>query len=172
VLAVGLAVALIVMPTTQAGAGSGGTSLDGSGGSSGCGDARLVDGNATAPDCAPPRVKRVIGAANEITGKRYCYGGGHTRFKSRCYDCSGAVSYALHGGRFLDSPMDSSQFMRWARRGRGDWFTVYANTGHAFLVVAGLRFDTAMVRGDGPGWSRRIHQENLHDFRHRRKGRF
>jgi hypothetical protein len=172
VLAVGLAVALIVMPTTQVSAGSGGTSLDGSGGNSGCGDAMLVDGNAKAPDCAPRRVKRVIGAANEITGKSYCYGGGHKRFKSRCYDCSGAVSYALHGGRFLDSPMDSSQLMRWARRGRGDWFTVYANTGHAFLVVAGLRFDTSMVRGDGPGWSRRIHLENLHDFRHRRKGRF
>jgi hypothetical protein len=68
--------------------------------------------------------------------------------------------------------MDSSGFMRWAHRGKGDWFTVYSNSGHAFLVVAGLRFDTSMTSGSGPGWSKNIHEENLRDFKHRHKSRF
>ena len=60
-------------------------------------------------------------------GTSYCYGGGHSSFKSSCYDCSGSVSNALHGGHFVDTPMDSSGLMRWAKHGKGDWFTVYAN---------------------------------------------
>jgi hypothetical protein len=173
--ALALGFAAVAMCATSASAGGGGTSIGGSDGGSGssCGDARLVNGLATAPDCAPSRIKKVIGAANDIAkGKDYCYGGGHSKFKSRCYDCSGSVSYALHGGRFVDTPMDSSEFMRWAHRGNGNWFTVYANSGHAFLVVAGLRFDTSMTRGAGPGWSRRIRDENLRDFRNRHKGSY
>ena len=68
--------------------------------------------------------------------------------------------------------MDSSGFMRWAKHGKGDWFTVYANPGHAFLVVAGLRFDTSMTTGDGPGWSAQVHAENLRDFKARQKGKY
>jgi hypothetical protein len=168
-------VAAIAIPATSAGAADGGTSasgLDGGGGSS-CGDARLVDGLARAPDCAPRRVKLVIEAANKIAkGTDYCYGGGHGKFKSSCYDCSGSVSYALHGGRFVDQPLDSSGYMRWARHGKGDWFTVYANPSHAFLVVAGLRFDTSDTRGAGPGWARHMGAESPRDYHRRHKGRF
>jgi hypothetical protein len=176
--ALALGLAAVAMCATSASAGGGGTSIGGSDGGSGsgsssCGDAKLVNGLAVAPDCAPRRIKNVISAANDIAkGKDYCYGGGHAKFKSRCYDCSGSVSYALHGGRFVDTPMDSSQFMRWGHRGKGNWFTVYSNSGHAFLVVAGLRFDTSMTRGAGPGWSGRVHDENLRDFRDRHKGSF
>jgi hypothetical protein len=168
--------ALIALPTAPALAGGGGTSVTGSGGGGGgnpanC-EAKIRHHHATVPDCAPGRIQKVIEAANHIVGKSYCYGGGHSSFKSSCYDCSGSVSKALHGGRFVHTPMDSSGFMRWAKRGHGDWFTVYANPSHAFLVVAGLRFDTSMTHGPGPGWSSRIREENLKDFKHRRKGSY
>jgi hypothetical protein len=173
---VGACAALIAFPAAAAVAGGGGTSVSGSDGSStastnpSCGDAKIVHGKAKAPDCAPHRVKEVIWAANDIAkGASYCYGGGHSDFKSSCYDCSGSVSYALHGGHFVKSPMDSSGFYSWGKRGKGDWFTVYTNSGHAFLVVAGLRFDTSMTKGEGPGWSSKIHQENVRDFKKRQK---
>jgi len=177
VLMAAVSAALIALPAAPAVAGGGGTSVsgssDGSGTNPNCGDAKIVHGRAKAPDCAPHRVKEVIWAANDIAkGTSYCYGGGHSSFKSSCYDCSGAVSYALHGGHFVKSPMPSTGYYSWGRRGRGDWFTVYTNSGHAFLVVAGLRFDTSMTKGDGPGWSARIHDENLRDFKHRKKAKF
>lgn len=116
--------------------------------------ARLVNGKAIAPASAPLRVKRVINWANRIRNKPYVYGGGHASFESSGYDCSGSVSYALRGGRFVSSPMASTGYMNWGKRGRGKWITVYSNSGHAYMVVAGLRFDTSMTPGDGPGWSR------------------
>lgn len=115
--------------------------------------ARLVNGKAIAPASAPPRVKAVIDAANEIRNKPYRYGGGHASFKDSGYDCSGSVSYALRGGRFLSSPLPSSGFYNWGKAGAGKWITVYTNPGHAYMVVAGLRFDTSMTPGNGPGWS-------------------
>ena len=100
---------------------------------------------------------RVIAAANGIAKhKDYCYGGGYASFKSSCYDCSGSVSYALHGGRLLSRPMDSSGLERWGHGSKGRWITVYANSGHAFMKVAGLRFDTSMTSGEGPGWSKQM----------------
>lgn len=116
--------------------------------------ARLVNGKAIAPATAPARVKRVINWANRIRNHPYIYGGGHGSFNSRGYDCSGAVSYALRGGRFVSSPMASTGYMRWKKRGRGKWITIYSNPGHMYLVVAGLRFDTAATPGNGPGWSK------------------
>ncbi|MCB0827528.1 MAG: hypothetical protein KDB62_01800 [Solirubrobacterales bacterium] len=91
--------------------------------------------------------------ANRIRNKPYVYGGGHASFNSSGYDCSGAVSYALRGGRFVSSPLASTGYMSWKKRGKGKWITVYSNPGHAYMVVAGLRFDTSMTPGDGPGWS-------------------
>ena len=105
----------------------------------------LPNGLAIAPEDAPAEVKAIIEAGNRIATKPYVYGGGHNlRFAGRGYDCSGSISYALHGGGLLDSPLDSSSFMKWGERGEGDWVTIYTNPGHAYMVVAGLRFDTSM----------------------------
>ena len=139
--------------------------------------AKLVNGRVIAPASAPRRVRRVIEAANRLVEKPYIYGGGHRPFSSRLdrgYDCSGAVSYALYGGRFLRSPLPSGALMSWGRRGPGDWITVYAHGGHAYLVVAGLRFDTSMRDRDAPGpssgprWSRTLRESDAFVARHPR----
>jgi hypothetical protein len=105
----------------------------------------LPNGQAIAPTDAPPEVQAVIEAGNKIATLPYIYGGGHNAtFSGRGYDCSGSVSYALHGGSLLTSPLDSSSFMRWGDPGAGSWITIYTNPGHAYMVVAGLRFDTSM----------------------------
>jgi hypothetical protein len=105
----------------------------------------LPNGQAIAPTDAPPEVAAIIEAGNKIATLPYVYGGGHNAtFSGRGYDCSGSVSYALHGGGLLTSPLDSSSFMRWGDKGLGDWVTIYTNPGHAYMVVAGLRFDTSM----------------------------
>jgi hypothetical protein len=103
----------------------------------------LPDGTAAAPAAAPAQVQNAVFAANKLQHKPYIYGGGHAAFRSRGYDCSGTVSYALHGGGLLKSPLDSSSFMIWGRRGAGQWITVYTNPGHAYAVIAGLRLDTS-----------------------------
>jgi NlpC/P60 family len=112
-----------------------------------CG-ASLVEGNAIAPPDAPTAVKQVIAAANQINRKPYLWGGGHPSWLARGYDCSGAVSYALHGAGLLDVTMVSEQLAAWGEPGGGRWISVYANRRHVFVVVAGLRFDT---RGNPPG---------------------
>jgi hypothetical protein len=117
------------------------------------GRALLIGGRAVAPVDAPPAVKRVIAAANRIRTKPYVWGGGHGRWWDRGYDCSGAVSYALHGGELLDSPLPSGSMMRWGSPGGGRWITVYAHGAHAFAVIAGLRWDTSgNASGTGPRW--------------------
>ena len=103
----------------------------------------LPDGSAAAPADAPPQVQQAIFAANKIQAMPYVYGGGHGDFEDDGYDCSGTVSYALHGGGLLDSPLDSGSFMSWGERGKGLWITVYTNPGHAYAVIAGLRLDTS-----------------------------
>jgi hypothetical protein len=126
------------------------------------GKAKLVSGMAIPPADAPPEVVNAINAANAIAGMPYKYGGGHGDFEDSGYDCSGSVSYALNGAGLLTSPLDSSSFMRWGQRGKGKWFTIYTNPGHAFVIIAGLRFDTGMrdnsIRGihpgSGPRWAK------------------
>ena len=108
------------------------------------------DGTATAPADAPQVVKEVIAAGNEISNSPYLYGGGHGSFDSPGgYDCSGSISYALNGGGLLSAPLDSTGFMTWGEGGPGSWITVYSNPGHAYMVVAGIRFDTS---GAPPRW--------------------
>lgn len=111
------------------------------------GRARLLpNGLAVAPADAPPVVKAVIAAGNEIATKPYKYGGGHGRWRDSGYDCSGSISYALHGAGLLSSALDSTGFMSWGGRGKGRWITIYSNPSHAYMVVAGLRFDTSGAR--------------------------
>jgi cell wall-associated NlpC family hydrolase len=117
------------------------------------GKARLVGSRAIAPANAPAAVKRVIAAANHIRTLPYIWGGGHGRWQDAGYDCSGAVSYALHGGKLLTSPLTSGSFEAFGEAGAGRWITIYANASHAYMVVAGLRFDTAGdVSESGPRW--------------------
>jgi cell wall-associated NlpC family hydrolase len=135
------------------------------------GKAKLRKGKAIPPSDAPRRVVKAIEAANEIVkGKGYCLGGGHSRWKSKCYDCSGAVSYALKGARMLDSPLPSGSLARWGKKGKGDWITVYANGGHAYAVIAGLRLDTSMTAGAGPGWSKEMRSSRGFKKRRFKKG--
>jgi cell wall-associated NlpC family hydrolase len=122
---------------------------------------RLWNGRAIAPPGTPRVVRRVMVAANRLISKRYRWGGGHRDFTrlDRGYDCSGAVSYALYGGRLLLSPLDSTGLARFGEPGPGSWLTIYANRTHTYLVVAGLRFDTGAhdafttPSGTGPRWS-------------------
>ena len=131
--------------------------------------AKIVDGIAIPPAGAPARVKNAIAAANRIVRKPYIYGGGHGPFSgpwsttplASGYDCSSTISFALYGGRFLTSPLNSSGFLGWGASGQGRWITVYTNPGHAYLVVAGLRLDTSVGErpsaedrrsGRGPRW--------------------
>jgi hypothetical protein len=138
----------------------------------------LPDGTAAAPAGAPPQVQQAIFAANKIVGKPYIYGGGHRSFKSAGYDCSGTVSYALHGGGLLKSPLDSGSFMSWGQRGPGLWITVYTNPGHAYATFAGLRLDTsaagvttkntknALAFQSGPRWRPVLRSSRGYRVRH------
>jgi peptidoglycan hydrolase-like protein with peptidoglycan-binding domain len=121
---------------------------------------------AEAPADAPTEVQEVIAAANEITNTGYRYGGGHGSFNDTAYDCSGAVSHALHGAGLVTRPLDSTDFESWGTSGRGKWITVYANSGHAYLVVAGLRFDTSGTGEKGPRWRPQFRSSSGYVARH------
>jgi cell wall-associated NlpC family hydrolase len=123
-------------------------------------------GLAVAPASAPEEVKAIIAAGNEIASKPYKYGGGHGRWKDSGYDCSGSMSYALHGAGLLDTPLDSTGFMRWGEPGRGEWVTTYANPGHSYMVVAGLRFDTSARKQTGNRWSDTMRSASGYRVRH------
>jgi peptidoglycan hydrolase-like protein with peptidoglycan-binding domain len=110
------------------------------------------DGLAIAPILAPPVVQQVIDAGNKIAKMPYIYGGGHGKWEDAGYDCSGSVSYALHGGGLLKVSMASGEFMNWGDPGPGQWITLFANGGHIFMTVAGLRFDTSGRTGTGTRW--------------------
>lgn len=120
----------------------------------GPGDTATVgkDGLAVAPASAPPAVQAVIEAGNKIAKMPYIYGGGHGKWEDAGYDCSGSVSYALHGGGMLDASMPSGGFMKWGDAGPGQWITLYSNSGHMYMVVAGLRFDTSGRSQAGTRW--------------------
>ncbi len=110
----------------------------------------ISESEASAPASAPDAVKAAIAAANAIAHTPYIWGGGHGSFEDSGYDCSGAVSYALHAGGWLESPLDSTGLSTWGEPGPGQWITVYANSGHAWVMIAGLAFDTS--GGAGPRW--------------------
>ena len=124
------------------------------------------DGTAVAPASAPARIKAVIAAANKIAHKPYRYGGGHGSWTDSGYDCSGSVSFALHGGHLLRSPEDSTGLMSYGARGPGRWITIYAHGSHAWMTIAGLRFDTSGARGTGSRWQRGARSAAGYRIRH------
>ncbi|HEX4466243.1 MAG TPA: hypothetical protein VH025_03585 [Solirubrobacteraceae bacterium] len=125
--------------------------------------ARYVGGIAAAPMSAPEVVQEIVWAGDQIIGLPYIFGGGHASFKASGYDCSGTVSFALHGGDLLSTPEDSSEFMHWGSHGIGRWVTIFSNPGHAYMTVAGLRLDTSAADDpsdqQGPRW-RPLRQSN------------
>jgi peptidoglycan hydrolase-like protein with peptidoglycan-binding domain len=124
------------------------------------------DGKAIAPAGAPPQVAAIIAAANEIEGKPYKYGGGHGRWDDSGYDCSGSVSYALHGAGLLEDALPSGGFTGWGDAGEGQWVTIYANAGHMYMTVAGLRFDTSARRSVGGRWTTESRPAKGYTVRH------
>ncbi len=110
------------------------------------------DGTAAPPAGAPPQIVALFDAANRIATTPYRYGGGHRDFEDDAYDCSGSVSYALHAAELLDRTMTSGELESWGAAGPGSWITVYANKGHVYMVVAGLRFDTSGLTSAGSRW--------------------
>jgi hypothetical protein len=115
--------------------------------------ATVENGIAIAPPRAPRIVKDAIAAGNDLVGKPYRYGGGHRTYYDDAYDCSGAVSYVLHAIGRLNTPTPSKEFRHYGDSGEGRWISLYASSGHSFLVVAGLRYDTGWGDADhGPRW--------------------
>jgi peptidoglycan hydrolase-like protein with peptidoglycan-binding domain len=126
------------------------------------------DGTATPPADAPQVVQDIILAGNEIAKKPYRYGGGHGNWDDSGYDCSGSVSYALHGAGLLKTALDSSSFMSWGLAGPGAWVSIYGNPGHAYMTVAGLRFDTSAAKSSGGGsrWTTEMRSSSGYTVRH------
>ncbi len=117
------------------------------------------DGLAVAPIGAPAAVQAVIAAGNQIARLPYRYGGGHMTFQDSAYDCSGSISYVFAAAHLLDHTVVSGQLEHWGDPGPGKWITVFANAGHTFMYVAGLRFDTVALAETGSRWSDRSADE-------------
>jgi peptidoglycan hydrolase-like protein with peptidoglycan-binding domain len=124
------------------------------------------DGLAVAPASAPDEVKAIIAAGNAIATKPYKYGGGHNRWNDTGYDCSGSVSYVLHAAGLLTRALDSTGLMSYGEPGRGTWVTIRSNPDHAYMIVAGLRFDTSALRQTGNRWSERMRSATGYRGRH------
>jgi cell wall-associated NlpC family hydrolase len=112
-----------------------------------------AQGYAIPPATAPPAIKAVIAAGNKIAMTPYVWGGGHGKWNDRGYDCSGSVSYALHAAGLVKSPLVSGDFAEWPTIGPGPWITIYANAGHVYMYVAGMRFDTSARGVGGSRWT-------------------
>jgi hypothetical protein len=114
----------------------------------------IVGGKAVPPAGLPRKVMQALNAGNQIVGMPYKYGGGHASFYDRGYDCSGTVSYALHGAGLIGSVGTSSSLRKYGHAGPGKYITVYAKNGHTFIEIAGLRLDTGYNgQNKGPKWS-------------------
>ena len=131
-------------------------------------DKGYVDSNglAVAPSSAPEEVQEIIAAGNRIATKPYKYGGGHARWNDTGYDCSGSVSYVLHAAGLLSRALDSTGFMSYGDRGRGTWITIRSNPSHAYMIVAGLRFDTSARSQTGSRWTERMRSASGFRGRH------
>ncbi len=134
--------------------------------------AKIVNGVAYAPSYAPVQVKQAIWAGNQIRTKPYIFGGGHGKWNDAGYDCSGSVSYVLHAAGLLKTSEASGDLESWGQQGAGQWITVYANGGHAFIEIAGIRLDTSAEQdpnppsGTGPRWRPLMDSTNGYMARH------
>jgi cell wall-associated NlpC family hydrolase len=125
-----------------------------------------ADGLAVAPASAPEPVKAMIEAGNRIATKPYKYGGGHGQWEDTGYDCSGSMSYVMHAAGLLDEALDSTGFESYGESGEGQWVTIYANSGHSYMLIAGLRFDTSGRADDGSRWHVSMRSSSGYVVRH------
>jgi hypothetical protein len=127
-----------------------------------------VDSNglAVAPSSAPAEVQALVAAGNRIATKPYRYGGGHARWNDTGYDCSGSVGYVLHAAGLLSRSLDSTGFMRYGDAGRGTWITIRSNPSHAYMIVAGLRYDTSARSRTGSRWTEEMRSASGFRGRH------
>jgi cell wall-associated NlpC family hydrolase len=116
----------------------------------------------------PGRLTRLIRAANRIARTPYKYGGGHRTYHDSGYDCSGSISYALHYAGLLRTPRNSTGFMSYGLPGPGRHVTIYANAGHAYMVVDHRRFDTSAIGETGSRWTRTHRSASGYAVRHPR----
>jgi cell wall-associated NlpC family hydrolase len=116
----------------------------------------LANGVALPPLEAPEAVRQIIEAGNSIARTPYKWGGGHGKWQDTGYDCSGSVSFALAAAGLLGGPLASGPLMTWGKAGKGKWVTIYANAGHVYLEVAGIRFDTSGARSTGSRWQNEL----------------
>jgi hypothetical protein len=129
--------------------------------------ATLENDYAVAPANAPAEVHAAVSAANQIVGAPYRRGGGHGRHGDGCYDCSGAVSHVLRNAGLLGDSMPSKGFRRYGRSGEGEWISIWAENGHVFMTVAGLRFDTGWHGStEGPRWTTKSRPARGYVIRH------
>ncbi|CAB4879030.1 MAG: hypothetical protein F2799_06110 [Actinobacteria bacterium] len=128
----------------------------------------IKGGLAYAPAAAPLSIKKVIWAGNKIRSLPYIWGGGHAAWLARGYDCSGSVSFALHGGGLIRQTMVSGELASFGDRGKGQWITVFANGGHVFMVVAGARFDTSGASSARSRWQKNMRSGSGYAVRHPR----
>lgn len=125
------------------------------------------EGLAVDPIGAPSPISDIIAGGNAIATFPYRLGGGHGSFVDYAYDCSGSVSYALAAAGLIDEPVTSAELMKWGRPGSGRWLTVYANPGHVFMTVGGLRFDTSGRAGRrGSRWQTTLRSSRGFAARH------
>jgi hypothetical protein len=117
------------------------------------------------PINAPASVQAVINAGNEIAHLPYVWGGGHMTYEDSGYDCSGSLSFVLAAGGLLNQTETSGELMNYGDPGPGKWITIFANQGHTFAYIAGLRFDTVALAETGSRWSnRKADESNLSSF--------
>ncbi len=116
----------------------------------------LSNGVALPPFEAPEAVRQIIEAGNSIARTPYKWGGGHGKWQDTGYDCSGSVSFALYAAGLIGGPSDSSGLMHWGKPGKGKWITIYANAGHVYMEVAGIRFDTSGAKVTGSRWQNEL----------------
>jgi cell wall-associated NlpC family hydrolase len=122
------------------------------------------DGLAVPPLDAPAAVQAVIQAGNQIAHLPYRWGGGHATYEDTAYDCSGSISFVFGAAHLLSGSIVSGGLMSWGDPGPGRWITVFANGGHTFMYIAGLRFDTVALAETGDRWSTRSASEDVSSF--------
>jgi peptidoglycan hydrolase-like protein with peptidoglycan-binding domain len=124
------------------------------------------DGLALAPATAPDQVKAIIAAGNQIAKMPYRFGGGHGNWSDTGFDCSGSVSFALHGAGLLEQALASGDFIAWGDPGPGQWVTLYTKASHMYMIVAGIRFDTSGRSKAGTRWQTDMRPTDGYTARH------